>query len=95
MENKNWLGDLLREKRQKQNMTQLDLAQKLGYDSVQFVSLFERGLSKVPLFVLGRLFVIFKIKVKEQNEIVMRIVKQEQLQIEAEVEQGIRIQQGG
>lgn len=58
------LGALVREYRQKANMTQLDLAQKLGYDSTQFVSLFERGLSKVPFNVLGQLVIILGIPEK-------------------------------
>lgn len=52
------LGNLVREYRLKNNMTQLDLAQKLGYDSTQFVSLFERGVSKIPYQTLGQLIVI-------------------------------------
>ncbi|GIL16709.1 MAG: hypothetical protein BroJett040_04600 [Oligoflexia bacterium] len=59
------LGALVREYRQKANMTQLDLAQKLGYDSTQFVSLFERGLSKVPFNVLGQLVIILGIPEKK------------------------------
>ena len=43
------LGALAREYRIKANMTQLELANKLGYESMQFVSLFERGISKIPL----------------------------------------------
>lgn len=55
------LGSLVREYRIKANMTQLELAKKLGYDSVQFVSLFERSLSKVPLETIGQLVVILGI----------------------------------
>ena len=59
------LGKLIREYRVKANLTQLDLANKLGYESTQFVSLFERGLSKIPLNVLGQLIIILGIPEKK------------------------------
>lgn len=59
------LGVLVREYRLRANMTQLDLATKLGYESVQFVSLFERGLSKIPVKVLGKLIIILGIPEKK------------------------------
>lgn len=59
------LGALVREYRLKADMTQFELAQKLGYESVQFVSLFERGLSKVPNNVIGKLVIILGIPEKK------------------------------
>ena len=59
------LGALVREYRQKAGMTQLELSTKLGYESMQFVSLFERGLSKIPLKVIGKLVVILGIPEKK------------------------------
>jgi transcriptional regulator with XRE-family HTH domain len=59
------LGALVREHRQKAGMTQLELSNKLGYESMQFVSLFERGLSKIPLKVIGKLVVILGIPEKK------------------------------
>ena len=59
------LGVLVREYRLKANMTQLELANKLGYESMQFVSLFERGLSKIPLKVIGKLVIILGIPEKK------------------------------
>lgn len=59
------LGMLVREYRTKAGMTQYQLSQKLGYDSVQFVSLFERGLSKIPAKVLGKLVIILGIPEKK------------------------------
>lgn len=53
------IGKFLRAKRIKAGMTQLEVSRLLGYDSMQFVSLFERGLSKVPMKALGQLSVIF------------------------------------
>ncbi len=59
------LGALVREYRVKSDMTQLDLAQKLGYDSTQFVFLFERGVSKIPYQTLGQLIIILGIPGKK------------------------------
>lgn len=59
------LGQLVREYRLKANMTQLELANKLGYESMQFVSLFERGLSKIPLKVIGKLVIILGVPEKK------------------------------
>ena len=49
------IGKLIREKREQKELTQLQLAKMLGYETSQFVSLFERGLSKVPNDVLAKL----------------------------------------
>ena len=65
------LGALIREYRVKKNFTQLNLAERLGYDSTQFVSLFERGLSKVPHNVLGQLIVILGIPEKKVLDTLM------------------------
>lgn len=59
------LGQMVREYRLKADMTQLVLANKLGYESMQFVSLFERGLSKIPLKVIGKLVIILGIPEKK------------------------------
>ncbi len=66
------LGALIRDYRQKKNLTQLNLAQKLGYDSTQFISLFERGLSKVPHNVLGQLIIILGIPEKKVLDTLMK-----------------------
>jgi transcriptional regulator with XRE-family HTH domain len=58
------IGSIVREYRVKSGMTQMDLAEKLGYDSPQFVSLFERGFSKVPVDTLGQLVSILGIPEK-------------------------------
>ena len=49
------LGQMIRESRRGMGYTQLDLAKKLGYESTQFVCLFEQGKSKVPAKTLGQL----------------------------------------
>ncbi len=60
----NHLGNLVRKYREKSGLTQLELSLKLGYDSPQFVSLFERGISKIPLETIGKLVVILAIPEK-------------------------------
>lgn len=66
------LGSLIREYRVKKGLTQLHLAQRLGYNSTQFISLFERGLSKVPHSVLGQLIVILGIPEKKVLDTLMK-----------------------
>jgi transcriptional regulator with XRE-family HTH domain len=46
---------MIRTAREGKRMSQIELAKILGYGSPQFVSLFERGVSKVPLDTLGLL----------------------------------------
>lgn len=82
------IGLVIRAARLKQNMTQLELANALGYDSMQFVSLFERGLSKVPLKVLGKIFVILKFSNKEQKHIISGMIFDYKNHVAAEIEIG-------
>ncbi len=79
------LGKLIREYRVKANLTQLDLANNLGYESTQFVSLFERGLSKIPLNVLGQLIVILGIPEKKVME---TLLKAFETNLRSEIHQG-------
>lgn len=66
------IGQTVRNYREKKNMTQLDLAKILGYETSQFVSLFERGLSKVPMEVLGQLVVILGIPEKNFKSLLLK-----------------------
>lgn len=79
------LGMLVREYRQKAGMTQLDLANKLGYESIQFVSLFERGLSKIPNKVIGKLVVILGIP---EKKIVKTLIDVYATELNAEISEG-------
>ena len=71
------LGLLVREYRIKNNMTQFNLAQKLGYDSTHFVSLFERGVSKIPYQTMGQLIVILGIPEKKIMKTLVSAYEQE------------------
>lgn len=41
-------GELIKQRREKQGITQKQLSEALGYDNPQFVSLVENGHSKLP-----------------------------------------------
>ena len=71
------LGQMIRDYRIKGNFTQADLAKKLGYGSTQFVSLFERGLSKIPLNVLGQLIILLNIPEKRVVKMLLDRYKKE------------------
>lgn len=66
------IGMIVREYRQKKGMTQLDLSKILGYETTQFVSLFERGLSKIPFATLGQLVIILGIPEKKIMETLVK-----------------------
>ncbi len=59
------IGQKIRDARESRNMTQQELANLLGYDSSQFVSLYERGKSKVPLSTLSTICDILKLNRKK------------------------------
>ena len=65
------VGEILRAHREKAGMTQLELARKIGYDTPQFISLFERGLSKVPVKTIGKISAILKFSEKEICKILL------------------------
>lgn len=80
------IGEQIKEARLKAGLTQLQLSQKLGYDSMQFVSLFERNLSKVPLKVAGRCCVLLKMPAKK---IISQMKREENFRMEGEFKAGI------
>lgn len=82
------LGLLIRNYRQEKELTQLDLSRKLGYESTQFVSLFERGISKVPHNVLGQLIVILGIPEKKILEV---LLKDYEVSLKSEISLGKKI----
>jgi transcriptional regulator with XRE-family HTH domain len=79
------LGALVRAAREKRNMTQLELSQRLGYGSMQFVSLFERGLSKIPPATLGKLIVLLQLN---EKQIVSMLLEEHEAQLMAEIKAG-------
>jgi len=79
------LGQTIREYRLKAGMTQLELSQKLGYESMQFVHLMEIGRSKVPLKTLGKLIVILNLP---EKKIVSELIANETKALLKEIKAG-------
>jgi transcriptional regulator with XRE-family HTH domain len=71
------VSNLVKNYRIKAGMTQMDLGKKLGYTSPQFVSLFERGMSKIPLETIGQIIVLLKIPDAKIEMILVKIFKVE------------------
>lgn len=83
------IGELIRKHRKAKGYTQLELGQKLGYTSPQFVSLFERGFSKVPVEVLGQLVVILGLP---EQQILTLLIDEHSESLKKEVFAGKRLQ---
>lgn len=79
------LGQMVREYRKKKEMTQLELSNLLGYESMQFVSLFERGISKIPQKVMGKLIVILGIP---EKKFIQHLVGEFESELLAEIKTG-------
>ena len=71
------IGALIREHRIKSNLSQLDVARELGYESPQFVSMFERGLCKIPYETIGHLIVLLGLPERKTLEILVEAYKAE------------------
>ncbi|MBC7743372.1 MAG: helix-turn-helix transcriptional regulator [Bdellovibrionaceae bacterium] len=71
------LGQVVKDFRAKAHLTQKDLAEKLGYNIPQFISLMENGHSKIPLNVLGELISFLKIPEKMVLDILLETYKKE------------------
>ncbi|MCB0340932.1 MAG: helix-turn-helix transcriptional regulator [Pseudobdellovibrionaceae bacterium] len=70
-EKKQLLGDYLREKRLAADLSQKEVAERLGYGSAQFVSNWERGLSSPPLEALKTITDLFKINPQELIDLIL------------------------
>lgn len=79
------LGELVRKQRIKAGMTQLELAKKLGYTSTQFVSLFERGYSKIPAETIGKIIMVLPIS---ETKVVNMLVNEFRKNLLAEITKG-------
>lgn len=69
------MSEYLKDKRTKANLTQSDVASKLGYSSPQFVSNWERGLAKPPVFVLRDLTKLYKVSANEMFTVLLAEVE--------------------
>lgn len=71
------LGKLVKDYREKSQLSQLELSEKLGYGSAQFVSLIERGISRVPIITLGKLIVLLNIPEKKVIRLLVSAYQEE------------------
>jgi transcriptional regulator with XRE-family HTH domain len=74
------MNDFLRQKRLDSGLSQLDVAQELGYSSPQFVSNWERGLVSPPLETISVLIDLYKIA---PSEVIDRILDETREHLEA------------
>ena len=77
---KNHLGKYLQKRRIKADLTQIEVARKLGYSSAQFISNFERGLCSPPLKQLRKIENMYDIDPCELIKIMMK-ERQELLEV--------------
>lgn len=54
------VGQFLRGRREQANLTQAQVAERLGYSSAQFISNIERGISVAPLPLLAKMTRLYK-----------------------------------
>ncbi len=67
------LSKFLREAREKAGLTQMDVAERLGYSSAQFISNWERGLSSPPMKTLTVLAQMYKVGTEEIFQAILAI----------------------
>lgn len=73
------IGVLIRKKRIAKGLSQAQVALRLGHATPQFVSFFERGISKVPLDTLGELIVYLELPEKKVVKLLLDALKAETL----------------
>jgi len=83
------IGAKIRSHRVAIGLTQLQLSKQLGYDSMQFVSLFERGLSQVPAKKLNQVCSILKINKKSIADQIVKDFRENLLKEMSDVENNI------
>lgn len=71
MKQKNILAEFLKQKRVAANISQRDVADKLGYSTPQFISNWERGVSHPPITVLKKLADLYKVSAEEVFEVTL------------------------
>lgn len=62
------LAKYLKEKRESANLSQNDVAEVLGYQTAQFISNWERGLSVPPIESLQKISKIYKVSKDEVKQ---------------------------
>jgi transcriptional regulator with XRE-family HTH domain len=77
------LGNKIRVGRENKKLTQFELAKMLGYKTPQFISLFERGLSKVPANKLKQICQICGLNLEK---VTRGLVQQFEIELRGEIE---------
>jgi transcriptional regulator with XRE-family HTH domain len=67
------LGEYLREKRVRADLTQGWVAERMGFTSPQFISNIERGLCSPPMDVLKRMVRLYKLRNPEVVKFLSRL----------------------
>lgn len=67
----NKCGTFLRASREKQNLSQKEVSVHLGYNTSQFISNWERGLSEPPVPVIKTLAKLYKIDPEALFEVIL------------------------
>ncbi len=70
------LGTLIKQCRIKSDLTQLELAEKLGYKTAQFISLMELDKSKIPPKTIGKLVTIINLPKDRVVKIILNSYKE-------------------
>ncbi len=69
------LSEFLKNKRVEAGLTQSEVARKLGYSSPQFVSNWERGLARPPVFILRNLTKMYRVPAEQMFKALMSEVE--------------------
>lgn len=77
MSTENALTKYLKSKRESAGLSQRDVSNELGYDTPQFISNWERGVSHPPIESLKKLAVIYKVDAQEIFEVQLATTLQE------------------
>lgn len=71
------LGNFLKEKRTQSGLSQKDVATKLGYSTSQFVSNWERGISRPPKNAVHVLIKLYDVSLKDFKQAFLEDFKKE------------------
>jgi transcriptional regulator with XRE-family HTH domain len=63
------IPEILKEQRLAKRLTQKQLARKIGLESHQFIYMLEKGKSKIPLRLLGRLIKVLDLNAMELTKL--------------------------
>lgn len=67
------LSQFLKDSREEMGLTQIDVAQKLGYSSAQFISNWERGLSSPPMKSINILAQMYKVSTEDLFQAILKL----------------------